>query len=250
MNNPVSKAKPSEPKDDYQPVDPGELSFELKGFYSRSVVGEGGIPKTVGGEVEELICEGKKIELVSNKFDGEFLETKQYGKIKIQFSSSLTSSGFSLWLTPKQKEALIKAFKSASKSKTADSAKATEPDTTKRTSEPFEDQYVLVPVKCVVYHSGYKGVIVSPGVSKPTEGTVVSLDCNGKKIEISSKAIVDGYIETKEFGKIGVRFGSMVATVGAGDFTSVRKGSSVPERAIEIYVQKSKQKDFIALISK
>ena len=110
-NNPVSEAKPPEPKDDYKSVDPAVLSFELKGYYSRSVVGEGGIPKTVGGQVEELICEGKKIELVSNKFAEGFLETKEYGKIKIQFSTSLTSSGFSVWLTEKQKEALIKAFK-------------------------------------------------------------------------------------------------------------------------------------------
>ena len=101
--------------DEYKPVDPGELSFELKGGSSRSVITKDG-PKTVGGTVEELLCEGKSIHLASNKFDGEFLLTKDYGKIKIQFSPSLTSSGFTVWLTPKQKEAL-KALKSQSKPK-------------------------------------------------------------------------------------------------------------------------------------
>jgi len=124
MNKPTSETKAPEPNntkdssessaslmDEYQPIDPTELSFELKGYYSRSFVGEDGIPKTVGGKVEQLICEGKTIELVSNEFDGEFLETKQYGKIKIQFSSSLTSSGFIVWLTPKQKEVILRTFK-------------------------------------------------------------------------------------------------------------------------------------------
>ena len=111
MKTADNETKIAESQNDYRPVDPNELSFELKGFYSRSVVGEGGVPKTVGGEVEELICEGKTIGLVSNEFDGEFLETKEYGKIKIQFSNSLMSSGFSVWLTPKQKESLIKAIK-------------------------------------------------------------------------------------------------------------------------------------------
>lgn len=92
--------------DEYKPVDPSELSFELRGYSSRSVIGEGGVPKTVGGSVEEFLCEGKKIELVSKSLNGEFLTTKDYGKIKVQFSSSLTSSGFTVFLTPKQKEAL------------------------------------------------------------------------------------------------------------------------------------------------
>lgn len=128
-------------------------------------------------------------------------------------------------------------------------AKAPEPNTTEQMSESSDDQYVQVTAKCVVNHSGYTGIIVAPGVSKPTEGTVVSLECNGEKVEISNNTIVDGYIETKEFGKIGVRFGSMVATVGAGDSISVAEGRSLPQPAI-VYVHKSKQKDFMALITK
>jgi len=64
-------------------------------------------------------------------------------------------------------------------------------------------------------------------------------------VEISSQAIVEGQIETIEFGPIGVRFSSAVPTVGAGDFISVQEGSSLPERAIEVYVQKSREDDFL-----
>ncbi|MBC8874264.1 MAG: hypothetical protein H8E44_32920 [Planctomycetes bacterium] len=129
-------------------------------------------------------------------------------------------------------------------------AKGPETNTTSQTPESSKGQYVLVGVKCVVYHSGYEGIIVAPGVLKPTGGTVVSLECNGKKVDILDEAIADGFIETKEFGKIGVRFGSMVTTVGAGDFTSVGEGTSVPEQAIEVYVEESEQKNFMDLFAK
>jgi hypothetical protein len=90
---------------------------------------------------------------------------------------------------------------------------------------------------------------VAPGVSKPTEGEVATFQCNGKAVAVSSATIVDGHIETKDFGKVGVRFGSMVATVGAGDYVSVAEGIVLPERAIEVYVQKSQEKAFVERFS-
>jgi hypothetical protein len=106
----------------------------------------------------------------------------------------------------------------------------------------------LVPVKadCIVYHSGYDGVIVAPGVSEPS-GTVASLKCGGKKVEITSTKMVKGIILTKDFGKVKVHFASMVATVGAGDFTSdPGNGRSLPERVINMSVQKSAADRFMA----
>lgn len=104
--------------------------------------------------------------------------------------------------------------------------------------------YVLVPMDCVVSHSGWEGIVVAPGVTKPTSGTVVAFECNGKGVEIANKTIADGYIETKDFGKIGIRFGSQVQTVGAGEYMKLAEGISLPERAIEIYIQSSNLKDF------
>ncbi len=104
--------------------------------------------------------------------------------------------------------------------------------------------YVLVPMDCVVTHSGWEGIVVAPGITKPTSGTVVSLECNGKDVEIANRTIADGYIETKDFGKIGFRFESQIQTVGAGEYMSLAEGYSLPERAIEIYIQSSNLKDF------
>jgi hypothetical protein len=189
---------PSPAVTEYRPVDPAELSFELKGVYTRSAI-KNGIAQTVGGAVEELICEGKKVELVRNEFDGEFLETKQYGKIKIQFSSSLTSSGFSVWLTPQQKEALIKAFKPTSE--TADEYK------------PVHYSEIL----CAFENPDYrKGSVNADGVITPDGGKIGEVYCSlgnssghaasAKKIDLMSDKFEKGYVHTKQFGKIKVIF--------------------------------------------
>ena len=81
-------------------------------------------------------------------------------------------------------------------------------------------EYVPVKVDCTVYQSGYKGKVVAPRISVPS-GKVVRLQCNEKDVEITSNDMVDGYISTKAFGKVKVRFESDILTVGAGDFMSV-----------------------------
>jgi len=94
--------------DEYQAVDPLELSFQLLGVETQGVVGADGKIETVAGQVDQLLCGGQAIELVSNRFDGNFLQTTLYGKIKIMFSPSLLASDFSVWLTPQQKDAIGK----------------------------------------------------------------------------------------------------------------------------------------------
>lgn len=87
---------------------------------------------------------------------------------------------------------------------------------------------------CIVAQSGWEEIVVAPGVTKPISGTVVALACNGKGVEIANKTIADGYIEAKDFGKIGIRFGSQIQTVGAGEYIQLTEGISLPEPAIEI----------------
>ncbi|MBI5294266.1 MAG: hypothetical protein HY869_02240 [Chloroflexi bacterium] len=110
--------------------------------------------------------------------------------------------------------------------------------------------YVLAPMDCVVSHSGWEGIVVAPGVVKPASGTVVAFECNGKDVEIANTTIVDGYIETKDFGKIGIRFGSQVQTVGAGEYMQLAEGITLPEQAIEIYILSSLLEDFTNRYSK
>jgi len=86
---------------------------------------------------------------------------------------------------------------------------------------------------------------VAPGVSEPT-GTLAKLECNGENIELASTKMVDGLIITKAYGKVKVHFGSMVTTVGAGDFTSVPDGKTLPERVKDISVEKSVAQSFVA----
>lgn len=112
------------------------------------------------------------------------------------------------------------------------------------------DEYVVVPVDCVVAHSGYEGIVVAPAVSKPVKGIVVGFSCNEQEVEIVSDAFVDGCFETAEFRDICVRFRSMVSTVGAGDFTGVPPGVSVRKWAVEVLVRRSVDEAFRSRFSK
>jgi hypothetical protein len=106
-------------------------------------------------------------------------------------------------------------------------------------------EWVPVKANCIVYHSGYEGTIVARDVSEPT-GTVARFTCNGKSVEIASKKMVKGIILTKDYGKVRVHFASMIATVGAHDFTDVGEGHTLPERVIDMSVQYSAVDRFMA----
>lgn len=103
--------------DTYEILNPSELSFTLKGFNQISSVDPNGNAKTIGGNVDELLCEGKNVELTKKSFEGEYLVTKDFSKIKIQFGKKINDSGlynpagFSVWLTQKQKEQFKKEYK-------------------------------------------------------------------------------------------------------------------------------------------
>jgi hypothetical protein len=90
----------------YKKVSPSDLDFRLKASGYSGIVDPDGV-KPTGGTIVEFFCEGHVLELESNQFEGGFVSTKDYGKIKIRFPSSLTSGGsFTVWLTGKQKKAL------------------------------------------------------------------------------------------------------------------------------------------------
>ena len=94
----------------YKELDPSEISCGVKGAsFSKSYTADGYEFK--GVSVEKLICEGQEIALARKKFDGDFLSTRDYGKIKITFGRDTLTPSFSMWVTVEQKEALLKALK-------------------------------------------------------------------------------------------------------------------------------------------
>jgi hypothetical protein len=93
--------------EEYTAVDPTELHCGLMGFSGGTEVGEGGV-RILGGKFDKLLCEGKEIAVVTNKVDGGFINTKEYGKIKV------TSGGFggaTVHLTPSQKKKVLELKK-------------------------------------------------------------------------------------------------------------------------------------------
>jgi hypothetical protein len=105
----VENPSPAEEQQEeaYEFVPPKELAFEVQDFYYNGAVAADGV-KPNGGEVGKLLCAGKAVELASPEFEDGYIVTKDFGKIKVRFSSSLTSEGFAVFLTPTQKGALRK----------------------------------------------------------------------------------------------------------------------------------------------
>ena len=86
-------------------LDPSEVSCILKAASYLRIITSAGYELTLD-DVEGLVCEGQSIDLESPPVKGAFLLTKDYGRIKLEFSGGF-STNFSLWVTPKQREALM-----------------------------------------------------------------------------------------------------------------------------------------------
>ena len=225
---------------------PKDIQCELSGMSSRSVVGANAQLTETSGSVDGVTCwitgktpeQKKEVSLASNGITRGMLTTKDFGKWKVTPQNSMSSSGLSIAIR-RDKLPSFRAFLQKGQAETS-----VEPASKAKVAETSASSYVSVKANCVVYHTGYRGIVVAPGVSEPS-GTVARLECNGKDVEIASSEMANGVIITKEYGKVKVHFGSMVATVGAGDFTSTG-GNTVPERAIDIAVQKSAVARFMA----
>ena len=100
---------------EYKPVDPKEIACALKDYNYDGVVAEGGGVEPIGGHIGEFHCGlgfdagSKIIDLSVNEFKDGGVVTKDFGIIRVRFSSSLTSGGYMLMMTDKQKEE-IKVF--------------------------------------------------------------------------------------------------------------------------------------------
>jgi hypothetical protein len=98
----------------YEPVDRSELPIDFAAEMSGSVMtdADGNITEFGGGKVVQLALNGNPIDLVSEDLllEGNevFIDTKDYGKIKVTFNPNFTVG---LWLKPSQKAKLKELMK-------------------------------------------------------------------------------------------------------------------------------------------
>ncbi len=75
---------------------------------------------------------------------------------------------------------------------------------------PAEDNYqILGPrdVSCGITNFSYDGVMEGQRMVKPMSGKVGLFFCEKQKIELASPNFEDGFILTRDYGKVKVRFG-------------------------------------------
>lgn len=91
---------------DYKPLDPEELQCALQGFSYEVEIGEGGKPLPPRGHIGRFFCAEKEIPLLKNEVDRGFIVTRDFGKIKMEASASVTRSEIYLFVTDRQLKAL------------------------------------------------------------------------------------------------------------------------------------------------
>lgn len=88
---------------EYELVDSQALKFRLQGQADYGTDRDDDGIKPVGGKVGTFSCEGQKLELTSEKFEDGFILTKDYGKIKIRFTTTMLGTVLNVFVTPAQK---------------------------------------------------------------------------------------------------------------------------------------------------
>ena len=77
-------------------------------------------------------------------------------------------------------------------------------------ASPAGDNYQMLgpqDVRCGITHFTYDGVMDGPRWVKPMSGKVGLFLCENQKIELASPNFEDGFILTRDYGKVKVRFG-------------------------------------------
>jgi hypothetical protein len=79
-----------------------KLEAKLSGVYYEGTVQQGGLVKPTSGEVQQVTVGDLKVELANMDFSNSYLDTKEFGRIALFFSSSLTSERCILAVTDEQ----------------------------------------------------------------------------------------------------------------------------------------------------
>lgn len=102
------EAKPAAGDGGYELVDTQVLKFRLQGQSNYGDARDDDGIKPNGGKVGVFTCEGQKIELANEAFEDGFIVTKNYGKIKIRFTTTMLGIVLNVFCTAEQKGQLAK----------------------------------------------------------------------------------------------------------------------------------------------
>ncbi|MCY3023193.1 MAG: hypothetical protein NTW87_29805 [Planctomycetota bacterium] len=99
--------KPAGAEGNYEMIEPQALKFRMQGQadYGNDRDDDGIKPNA--GKVGTFTCEGTKLELANEQFVDGFIVTKDYGKVKIRFTTTMIGTVLSVYLTPEQKARLL-----------------------------------------------------------------------------------------------------------------------------------------------
>lgn len=92
-----------------------KYNAKLKDYNYEAVVAGGGFAKPDAGNIGEFLIEDIKLTMKQKKFMSGAIETEELGKVRILFSSSLTTEGFIALLTDEQLKNLDKLVQKAKK---------------------------------------------------------------------------------------------------------------------------------------
>jgi len=105
------EAKPAAAEGNYELVDSQVLKFRLQGQGNYGDTRDDDGIKPNGGKVGTFTCEGTKLELANEAFEDGFIVTKDYGKIKIRFTTTMLGIVLNVFITPEQKGKLARLRK-------------------------------------------------------------------------------------------------------------------------------------------
>ncbi len=218
---PALASKPSTAVPAFVPM-PRDIQCSLQGLSFMSVVGANGKLENTNGTIGGLSCwiaakgedQKKEIPLASGEVLHDVITTKDFGKLKIAPQNSVSSAGFSLSIRADK----IKPLRSFLLSQ-----ESAAPDTQETASHPVEPAFVSLPdwVDCEFSGLEYESRV---GSSTSMNGTIKGVTCwvegygsiPKQDVALSSTSIVDGKLQTSQFGVFMLESSNNLMSAGVG----------------------------------
>jgi len=115
----------------------------LKDYNYDAAVAGAGIAKPIDGNIGEFLIQDVKLTMKKKKFESGAIETKELGKVRILFSSSLAREGFIALLTKEQLKQLEGLLPKEAVSAAASAGQATAPQASVFKTEQDKVSYII-----------------------------------------------------------------------------------------------------------